>query len=477
MGDEIHNCVFSDEDTQEYFKKLHAETELLKTWFANGRFTDDTAMGGIEQEAWIIDQEYRPSPENQYLIETLQSEFLSPELAKFNIELNVTPQILQADGLRKIHTELAQLWAKCEKVLEPKALRLQMIGILPTVCDDDLVVGNMSSMNRYAALNEQILKSRQGKPLQLDIVGKEHLCRTHADVMLESAATSFQIHRQIPLSQAVRYYNAAIFLSAPMVAIGANSPSLFGKNLWDETRIPLFEQAVEVGGYGHAIAGPIRRVSFGSGYARKSMFECFIENIVHYPILLPELLLDPVEKLSHLRLHNGTIWRWNRPLIGFNQHNVPHLRVEHRVVSAGPTIADEMANTAFFYGLQEYYANCVDVPEDILEFAHAKTNFYLAAQHGLSAKVTWLGSKSVKLNHLILDELCDKAKLGLEKLSIDKKDIDYYLGIIRARASNQQNGSSWQRRFIEKHGKDQQELAAQYWENQRSEKPVHEWII
>lgn len=477
MGDEIRSSIFSDEDYQEYFANLSIETDLLKSWFENKAFAKDEAMCGIEQEAWIVNQKYYPAPENQFLLDTMNSDLLSPELAQFNIELNVTPRHLTSDGLSKLHDELVGLWKRCEKALEEKQLRMQMIGILPTVRDQELIISNMSSLNRYLALNEQVIKSRQGKPMHLDIVGEEHLRSVHSDVMLESAATSFQIHRQVPFDKAVRYYNAAIFLSAPMVAIGANSPFLFGKNLWHETRIPLFEQAVEVGGYGHAFAGPIRRVSFGNGYAKKSLFECFKENLDHFPILLPVKFSEPPKELRYLRMHNGTIWRWNRPLIGFDNNNVPHLRVEHRVVSAGPTIVDEVANSTFFYGLQEYYANLDEPPEALLEFSQAKTNFYRAAQRGLEAKITWFDDKQSNIASLILDELIDKSRIGLHKLGIDKSDIDQYLDIIQQRAKSRQNGCAWQRNYVVKYGKDMTRLAEQYWINQASEKPVHEWGI
>lgn len=477
MGDEIRSSVFFEEDYQSYFENLEAETQLLNEWFENEAFAQDEAKCGIEQEAWIVNESFYPAPENQYLLDTLQSDLLSPELAKFNIELNVTPQYLADDGLRKLHVELAQLWQTCENTLSPKDLHMLMVGILPTVRDKELVMENMSVMNRYFALNEQVLKARQGKPLNLDIVGEEHLKSVHSDVMLESAATSFQIHRQVPFHCSARYYNAAILLSAPMVAIAANSPFLFGKNLWHETRIPLFEQAVEVGGYGHASAGPIRRVSFGNGYARKSIMECFKENLDHFPVLLPVKFDDPREKLRHLRMHNGTIWRWNRPLIGFSDDNVPHLRIEHRVVSAGPTIIDEVANTTFFYGLQEYYANCEEPPESLLEFSKAKNNFYLASQHGLDAKVTWLNGESVNIAHLILEDLLEKSRLGLNKLTVDTGVIDEYLNIIYERAKSKQNGSVWQANFITKNGRDMRRLTECYWENQATEKPVHEWSL
>ena len=165
----------------------------------------------------------------------------------------------------------------------------------------------MSDMTRYRALNREVFRRRKGKPLVLDIQGEEHLRVTHRDLMLETVATSLQIHFQVAAEFAVRVFNAAMVLSAPIVALTANSPFLFGKDLWDETRIPLFEQAVSVGVYDGAVYGPIRRVGFGSGYIHRSLMECFQRNLQHYPILLPVEFDEDADKLKYLRLHNGTI--------------------------------------------------------------------------------------------------------------------------------------------------------------------------
>lgn len=477
MGDEIQNSQFSNADYSAYYKHLEKETEFLKRLFEEQAFSANQAMCGIEQEAWITNNKNYPAPENQYLLDEIQSDLLSPELAQFNIELNVHPQHIRADGLRKMHSELFELWTLCEEKLQQKNLHLHMVGILPTVRDKELIIENMSRMNRYQALNEQVLKLRKGKPLSLNIVGVEHLKSEHFDVMLESAATSFQIHRQVPAEQSARYYNAAVLVSAPMVALCANSPFLFGRSLWDETRIPLFEQAVETGGYGDAANGPIRRVTFGSDYVRQSVFELFQQNLDHYPILLPVKLDETDNSLPHLRMHNGTIWRWNRPLIGFDEQNNAHVRIEHRVISAGPTVLDEIANTVFFYGLQEYYAKQDEAPESILSFSVAKNNFYAAAQHGLNAKIHWLDGKKSPILSLLSSELLKNARHGLNMLDVDESDIQDYLGVIEARLKKKQSGAEWQKAYAKKYGKDMNQLAARYWELQNSGNPVHDWSL
>jgi hypothetical protein len=295
--------------------------------------------------------------------------------------------------------------------------------------------------------------------------------------MLESATTSFQLHLKVHPRHATRAYNAALVMSAPMVAIASNSPYLFGHDLWDETRIPLFEQSVAVGGFAGASHGPLRRVSFGSGYVRESIHECFIENEQHYPVLLPMRYYEGLEQMSHLRLHNGTIWRWNRPLIGFDYDGMPHLRIEHRVVPGGPTVVDVIANAAFFFGLMQTLMQAGTAPEQRLPFATARDNFYAAARHGLDTQVTWLDGRKGPVRALLLEELLPAARAGLELLEIDRDDIDKYLGIIEGRARSAMTGAAWQRAWVDRYGRDMEGLTEAYYLRQASGRPVHSWDI
>jgi hypothetical protein len=260
-----------------------------------------------------------------------------------------------------------------------------------------------------------------------------------------------------------------------MVAISANAPYLFGKDLWAETRIPVFEQSVDVGGFSGAAKGPVRRVSFGTGYARDSLMECFNENQQHFPVLLPMLFDEPENQLHHLALHNGTIWRWNRPLIGFDADGTAHLRIEHRVMPSGPSIVDNIANIAFFYGLVHYYASRDIAPESLIEFAQAKDNFYNAARYGLNSKISWIDCDRCNVQQLILNQLLERAESGLQALQIDRRDIDYYLGIIQHRAEQKQTGSDWQRQFVQQHNASMQQLTQTYYHNQQTGEPVHCW--
>ena len=477
MGQEISAGRFRKQDFVRFERRLHEETALLQSWFNDERLSRLHGVAGLELEAWLVDAAGQPAPINeQYLALLGDSALYSPELSQFNVEINSTPLKLEGDALSRMHAELAENWGHCREVAQQLGAGLVMIGILPTVSPRMLTLEHMSRMARYRALNEQVLRLRQGRPLELDIVGEQHLQTLHGDVMLEAATTSYQIHLQVAQDKAVRYYNAMQILSAPMVAISANSPLLFGKRLWQETRIPLFEQAVAIGGIAGAAYGPLRRVSFGSGFARQSLMEVFHENAQHFPVLLPVDLDEDVGSLSHLRLHNGTIWRWNRPLVGFDEDGTPHLRIEHRVLPAGPTVIDTIANGAFFHGLSYALAEQDEAPEQRLEFSQVRDNFYAAARYGLSAGISWMDGRHGRIGEL-LQLLLPQARDGLVQLGCDRTESEYYISIIEQRLLSGQTGAAWQLAWLDKYGDDQAALVAAYQERQNNGLPVHEWDL
>lgn len=482
MGQEIAFSQFEKSDFERFHHKLKLETELLKKMIKQQAFSTRAPVAGFEIEAWIVDKNMNPAPINDTFLNSLNNPLAFEELAKFNIELNSTPTPLAGNVFSRMHKQLQSTWNHAFQHAESIQNQLLMIGTLPTLKQSDLSLKNMSDLNRYRALNEQILHSR-GKPIHLDIIGHQHLKLDHSDVMLESATTSLQIHIQLPLNMAHHFYNASIMASAPMVALCANAPYLFGKDLWHESRIPLFEQAIETGGYNGAARGPLKRVSFGTNYARKSMTECFIENLDHFPILLPAKLDTAAEAFEHLKLHNGTIWRWNRPLVGFDDDGTPHIRVEHRVPSAGPTTLDSMANAAFFYGLAKNLSDEIIEKGLRLPFSQAKDNFYQAARHGLDSHIVWLDGNKHCLHTLIQSELIPRALLGLKSLGVTNCDAEDFLGIILHRVHKQQNGCYWQRKMINSENKsnptqdDFKWMTQAYLKNQQSGKPVSEWDL
>lgn len=472
MGEEISQTEFSQEDFDLFREKLIRETALLEQWFEQRVFADDEVKVGAEIEAWLVDENYHPNPINQTFLNAIDNDSVLPELAKFNVEINTQPTGLSHGALKIFNQELNNVVTQCNQTAQMLDARFMMIGILPSARCHDLTLKNMSSMQRYKALNDQVLKLRGGKPISLTIDGAESLLTHHGDVMLESAATSMQLHLQVNQSNAHQFYNLSKIISGPIVAASANSPFLFGKNLWDETRIPLFEQSVSVGASDYS-----RRVTFGIRYAYHSLLECFIANRDRYPILLPCFYEDSDAMISHLRLHNGTIWRWNRPLIGFDESGKPHLRIEHRVIPAGPSVIDMVANAALYYGLLFGMIDDVEQIEQQVPFKQADFNFYHCARHGLQAEITWHNNKLKNVTDVLLEDLLPIAHQGLMKMNVDQSLRDLYLGVIEARLSKKMNGTAWQRAYINKHQCSMEKLTQTYWEKQQSGLAVHEWSV
>jgi hypothetical protein len=474
MGQEISQTRFDEATFREYERRLSLETQLLVSMLQAGCFSDTGEIGGYELESWLLDHNYFPAPINQAFLARLDNPLVVPELSRFNVELNGAPLALQGSVLSDFEREIGRNYEQCQDIAHQMDSVLMMIGILPTIRQKDLCLANMSELRRYRALNEQVLTRRAGRPIRIRIEGRERLSLDHPDVMLEAATTSFQIHLQSAQHDAVRYFNASIVAAGPLLAAAGNSPLLFNTDLWDETRIPLFEQSVEIG---DAADQDRRRVSFGHAYARESLAECFTDNLARHAVLLPILMDEPPERFAHLRLHNGTIWRWVRPLIGFDADGTPHLRIEQRVLPAGPTIADMLANTALYFGLARFLASMGQPPESGFAFDKARSNFYAAAQHGLNAKLAWLDGSEADARTLLLEEILPMARHGLKTLEVDDDDIDRYLGILHARVQRGQTGSVWQRAYREKHHADNLQLVAAYLERQRSGAPVHEWEV
>lgn len=474
MGQEITAANFDENAFSEYGRRLSCETSLLESLLSEKRFSSRGNVGGYELECWLLDHNYFPTPSNQQLLNALNDPLVVPELSRFNLEINGQPLTLSGSALTSMASELTGTWERCQHAAHGLDSIMMMIGTLPTIRQKDLCLDNMSFMKRYRALNEQVFNRRQGRPLRICISGKEKLDIQHPDVMLEAATTSFQIHLQTSQDNAVRLFNASLIAAAPLLAAAGNSPYLFGVDLWDETRIPLFEQSVDIG---LNFSNKHRRVCFGHDYAHDSLFECFADNLENHPVLLPFLTDAPNEHFTHLRLHNGTIWRWVRPLIGFDADNTPHFRIEQRVLPAGPTIADMMANAALYFGFTRFLLELQQPMETRITFEQVRNNFYEAAKDGLNAKLTWIDASEIDARTLLLEEILPMAKTGLQLLDINESDIDRSINILKARITSRQTGATWQRAYREKHRRYNVHLVAAYLENQRSGVPVHEWDI
>jgi hypothetical protein len=467
VGEEIGATGFTAADKARFATRLAEETGIARGHFDAGAFSKAGHMIGFEIETWIVDHNYFPSSINQQLLAALDDPLVVPELSRFNLELNCAPLALEGDALGRAHDALAQVWARCNATAHRLDANLVLIGTLPTIRDEDLTLANMSPLNRYYALNSEVLRMRGGRPLRVDILGREHLVSEHRDVMLEAATTSFQVHLKAPADLAHLYYNASIAASGPILAACGNAPFLFGKSLWEETRIPLFEQAVDV-------PGPAR-VSMGAGFATRTLLDVFEENLRDYDPLLPIAFDDAPEALRHLRLHNGVIWRWNRPLIGFDDDGAPHLRVEHRILPAGPSFVDMIANAALYLGLARALALGGDNGTVGMTFETARRNFYAAARLGLDAVLDWPGVGEIGADALLLERLIPAARAGLADFGAG--DPRGYLDVIEARVRSRQTGAVWQRRALAARGGDVFSMMAAYCEGQRSGAPVHEWDV
>lgn len=327
-------------------------------------------------------------------------------------------------------------------------------------------------MRRYEALNREVLRARGGEPFELAIDGRESLRLTHDDVMLEAGTTSFQVHLKTPARLAHRYFNAAQMVAGPVLAACGNAPFLFGHDLWAETRIPLFQQAIGLGGR----RADSERVGFGRAYA-ESLPELFLDNLNEFPPLLPLDFREPPQAMRHLRLHNGTIWRWNRPLLGFEDDGTPHLRLEFRSLPAGPSLVDMIANAALQLGLVQAWVDDDIDTSGLLPFADARHNFHAAARDGLDATLHWGPKGEVMARTLLLETLLPQARRGLRSLGVGGVDLHRYLDLAAARIDSGVTGAVWQRQALARTGGDIPRFLAAYAECQRSGAPVHQWPL
>ncbi len=468
MGEEIAQTSFGPDDFLKFRDRLAAETDLLEKTLRDGLFSEEGYVIGFEIEAWLLDHNFFPHPVNQELIKKVAHPFLVPELSRFNVELNCAPVELSGDALSRVCRSLSELWSEINGVAHTLDTNMVMIGTLPLIQDSDLSLSNISPSPRYEALNNAVLEQRGGKPVEVEIEGADRHHSSHDDFMLEAATTSFQIHLQTPGHLAHRYYNASLMASGPILAASANAPFVFEKSLWSETRIPLFEQAVPL-----TNTQGLGRVSFGSGYLEGLVSEVFQENLETYPVLLPVEFDQAPDAYRHLRLHNGTIWRWNRPLVGFGSGGQAHIRLEHRTLPAGPTIIDMIANAAFYFGLVRFMIDTGFDEKAALAFQDARGNFYEAAKLGLEADLDWPGYGKVNARDLVLKELVPAARRGLTAFGVS--DGDTYMDIIAARVESGRTGAQWQRDMLSSLNRDFRRLMSVYCEEQRRASPVHQW--
>lgn len=476
MGQEIGEQDFSAEARAAYKVRLREETGRLKHWFDERAFDYDEGFTvGLELEAWLVDENHLPAPRNLEFLKAVADAEVVEELSKFNFEINTPPRPMGSSTFADTQRDLGEVWSRCGKVAETLDLRPVAIGILPTVRDEMLQPDWMSETNRYRALNREVFRRRKGRFLHIHIEGQDLLDYHCNHVMLEAACTSLQAHLKVNQERAARFYNAAVLAAAPLVAATANSPFLYGKSLWQETRIPAFEQATALDGFRDSAGRNVFRVTLGRGYVRHSIMELFLENL-GYPALLPALS-DDAAHLPHLRLQNGTIWRWVRPIIGFDANGTPHLRIEHRVMPAGPSLPDMVANLALCQGLMLALAGAATPPELETPFEDARENFYACARDGLHARVRWAGCEG-DVQALLLNVLVPAARAALTAEGVGADDLEaYFDAVLIPRLRSGLTGAAWQHSFVDCNGMNLQALTERYVALQASGAPVHAWTV
>lgn len=460
-------------DYKEFDAHLIAETNLLEQWFIDQVFEERELAGGSEIEFFLLNNQYDPAPDNLTFIDKVNEPFLVPEVGAAHLEINSCHVALTGDCLSILHQDILQSWQKCCKAAQENQYHVALIGSLPTATEKHHQKRFITNKNRYFIINDCMKKQRDNQPISININGYESLLIHPASLAMNGLISAFQLHIQIGLSQSVRYYNIAQAIAAPMLALACNSPFIFGRHVWSDTRVAIFDQVMTLPHFDR-VRG-FKCCIFGTSYLKDSFFELFDQNFQFYPRLIPEVSPNsPIEEMFHVRRHNGVVYRWNRPVIDFNQEKKPHLRIEHRGPSVGPTVIDMIANAAFFYGLINYFAIQPTPIEHLLPFHLARKNFYNAARFGLDTDFKWFLGQTVSATEL-LENLIPLAYKGLQSLGVSTADIINYLGIIERRVATKTNGGTWQCQFIDKYGKDFHGMMAVYLQNQYQELPISEW--
>lgn len=479
------------DSVRSFTRALLRDLQALERMLDSGMIESGVRRIGAEQEFFLVGRGWRPAPKGVEVLERLGDPF-TPELARFNLEVNLEPALLEGDAFRQMEDRLDQLLASAREAAQAEGADICLTGILPTLTKADLTLENITPRARYHALNDALNRMRGDGVYRLRIEGTDELLVEHDSVMLESCNTSAQVHLQVSAEEFVPFYNMAQAVTGPVLAACVNSPLLFGKRLWAETRIALFQQSLDTRSGTLHLRDMAPRVRFGDRWIEDSVVDLFQEDIARFRVLLatqvdedPLAVLDEggIPKLRALQLHNSTVYRWNRPCYGISDGK-PHLRIECRVLPSGPTVLDEVANAAFWIGavigaVEEYG----DITSE-LDFDDVRSNCAAAAKLGLKAAMHWVGGDTVSAPDLILGTLLPIARRGLEKYGVRPEDIDRYLGVIRDRVQTGQTGATWTLRSLSQmrgQGTRSERLAAVTAASMRLQQsdagPVHEWPL
>ena len=490
MGEHNVEQYVDEQKSQAFMKALLEDLAALAWMIEHGCIESGVTRIGAEQEMFLLDRHLRPAPVSLEVLNRANDARLTTEIARFNLEANLTPLSLANNCFSRMEQELVELIELARGSAATQGADILLAGILPTLQKSDLTLDNLTPVARYHELDRGVIRLRGG-PLSIHIKGLDELYLTHDNIMMESCNTSFQVHFQSNAKEFANHYNVAQAITAPVLAVAVNSPLLFGQRLWQETRVALFQHSTDERSRPQLARNQPTRVSFGDHWLEKSVVELFQDQIVRFrPIMISEPEDNPFEvlargetpSLSALRMHNGTVWRWNRACYGVTE-GVAHLRIENRALPSGPTIPDEIANAAFFSGLMVALPQAHGEISQRMVFDDAKLNFFRAARHGLDARFQWIDGQSLSATSLILEQLLPLARHGLSSSHVASEDIDKYLGIIEERTRCGQTGARWIMKSLSgarnSAAKDtgRRRLTAAMLANQRQGQPVHAWPV
>jgi hypothetical protein len=493
MGIEIRSETFAERDYTLFADRLRQSIEVLTELVERPGFGVGPSSIGAELELDLVDDAGHPAPVNRAVLAEVLDGRVTVEVDQFNIEINSRPTPLAGSPFTRLDHELGAALSVTRSAARAHGAHVVAIGILPTLREEHLGRGALTDLRRYRALSEGIRRVR-GAPFAVRIEGDEALEVVAHDVTFEGANTSFQVHLRVDPGDFARAYNAAQIATGFALAVAGNSPYFLGRRLWHETRVALFRQCVDDRLGAEDDDWRPARVSFGHGWVRRSIVELFAESVALHEPLLPQLAdEDPlailrgggVPSLGELRLHHGTVWRWNRAV--FDDADGGHVRIELRALPSGPTAADMLANAALLVGLTRALAENAEELVTRITFGQARRNFYQAAQFGMDAEILWPAphGRSPRATTVrgLAEHVLPLARRGLVSGGVDAEEADEWLGIVRARLEARQTGATWQTSFVgSREGKDGRSAAlaamlGRYRELQESGAPVHTWRL
>ena len=494
MGEQRVTIAKEPQEVQAFVRRLLNDVRALEYMLDNEWFESDIVRIGAEQEMCLVNSKtFKPAKINVEVMKKMKKyKWLDTELAQFNLETNLTPYEFKGKALRKLEDENLGYIKKIRETVRKMGADVILTGILPTLRKYDLDLENLTPNPRYRGLMESLHGQLLGKGFEININGIDELNIIHDSPLLEACNTSFQVHLQVAPADFVELYNIAQTLTGPTIALAANSPLVFGKRLWHESRIAMFQQSVDTRTSQQHLRDRSPRVNFGNGWLQNSILEIYKEDIARFRVLMTadekeesweKINAGVTPKLKSLQVHNSTVYRWNRPCYGISSNGKPHLRIENRVLPAGPTVLDATANAAFWLGAMiGMHKHHKDIRKK-LSWDDVRDNFVKASRYGIDCKFTWFGDKKYGAVDLILKELLPIAREGLEERKIDKADVDRYLGTIQERIKKHCTGARWQLRAFTKlkesitNDEAAAVVTACIIENQEKETPVHKWKI